>query len=156
VIDSALIRNKADIVVCGPEGSGTRALAVNVHRLCEPAGLTVRHLSLPLGEWWWTAEDVKGEIPIVITRRPDCQSFSAWRQGCTYTQEQAISEWPQAIATLASIPGAYWVLYEALVADAQLQLTNIAAHIGVPFDRALLKRGDDWWPWLDGNAKYLR
>lgn len=154
MIDPEMLVPKADIVVCGPEASGTRALAVNIHRLCQPHGKVVRHLSLPLGEEWWTAADVVGEQVVVITRRPDYQATSAFKQGCTVSREEAAAEWPRAIATLALIPGAYWVLYEAMVADPVSQVQNICAHLDVPFDERLLERGDGWWPWRDENRKY--
>lgn len=156
MIDAAFTAKKADIVVCGPEASGTRALTVNLGRLCAPHGKTVRHLSLPLGDWWWRAGQVEGEIPIVISRRPDCQAIAAWRQGCTDTYEQAIRERYRAMRTLATIPNAYWVLYEAMIVAPQAQMANLAQHLGVPFDEELLDLGDTWWPWRDENAKYLR
>ena len=154
MIDPEMLVRKADIVVCGPEASGTRALAVNIHRLCKPHGKTVRHLSLPLGKEWWTAADVAGEMVVVVTRRPDYQSMAAWKQGCTLTRGEAAEEWPRAIATLALIPDAYWVLYEALVADSLAQFGNICAHLDIPFDERHLLLGDGWWPWRDENAKY--
>lgn len=145
----------ADIVVTGPEASGTRALATCLQRLAAPHGRRVRHFSLPYAEWWWEAEAVAGEAVVVITRRPDCRNIAAWRSGCTETLAEAAREWPRAIATLATIRGALWLTYEAMVAGAEVQLANLCAQLGLPFDAALLDRGDEWWPWRDGNAKYL-
>ena len=85
---------------------------------------------------------------VIITRRPDYQAISAARSGCTATVEEAAAEWPRAIATLASIPGAYWVLYEAMVQDAATQWAGICAFLGIPFDAKLVE------PWRDENAKY--
>jgi len=147
-------RTRADIVVCGPEGSGTRALAVNLHRLCEPVGKMVRHQSLPHGDWWWDAGAVRTEIPVVMVRRPDISTVAACNQGCTYTPEEAAAEWPRAIEILASLPGAIWVSYEAMTKHARVQLENICAELDVPFDERLIDVGDEWWPWRDENEKY--
>jgi hypothetical protein len=134
--------------VCGPESSGTRALAANLSRLCEPYGIAVRRLSLPHGEYWWGHQEVAGSKVIIITRRPDYQAISAARSGCTATVEEAAAEWPRAIGMLASIPGAYWVLYEAMVHDAATQLAGVCEYLGIPFDASLVE------PWRDENAKY--
>jgi len=139
------------ITVCGPEGSGTRALKVNVERLVAPA--EVRHLSMPLGDRWWDDRDVDGDRVIVITRRPDVQNICAFRQGCTSSPAEAAEEWPRAIAALARIPDAYWVSYEALVANPKQQLLNVCRWLGiVPRFENLIE--DQWWPIRDENAKY--
>lgn len=140
------------IVVCGPEGSGTRALKVNVERLCGPEH-EVRHLSLPLGDEWWRPSDVDGERVVVITRRPDVQAQCAFRQGCAPSPAVAAEEWPRAINTLAQIPVAYWVLYEALVAAPATQLLGVMDWLGVEADWNRLIE-DQWWPIRDENAKY--
>jgi len=147
---------KADVVACGPEASGTRALMVNTERLCAPYDISVRHLSLPLGDWWWGPEDIAGEKTVIITRRPDYQSIACWKQGCARSAEEAAGEWPRAIATLASIPDAHWVLYEAMMADAVTQFRGICAFLGIDFDERLLQRDDQWWPWRDENRKYYQ
>lgn len=147
-------RERADIVVCGPEGSGTRALTVNLDRLCAPHFISVRHLSMPHGDWWWEAKDIEGEIPVVIVRRPDYSTIAASRQGCTWSPEEAMTEWPRAIERLSLLPSALWVSYEALMMHARVQLRNLCIRLGIPFDEELLDRGDEWWPWRDENAKY--
>lgn len=127
---------------------------VNTERLCAPYGIEVRHFSLPLGDWWWGPEDVEGEVPVIITRRPDYQNIAAWKQQCTGSVRQSAEEWPRAIDILARIPDAYWVLYEAMVANAAFQFQNLCRHLGIDYDERLLRQGDKWWPWRDENKKY--
>lgn len=136
------------VLVCGPESSGTRALAANIRALAQPHGIEVRRLSLPHGEYWWGQQEVIGHKVIVITRRPDYQSLSAASSGCVTVPEEAVAEWPRAIATLASIPNAHWVLYEAMIEDAHTQLHGICDYLGIPFDASRVE------PWRDENAKY--
>ena len=142
------------IVCCGPEGSGTRALRVNIGRLCEPEH-QVRHLSMPFGDEWWSEHDVVGERAIIIVRRPDTTAQCAFHQGCTGSIPEAAEEWPRAIAALARIPDAYWLSYEAMVGDARQQLINVMRWLGVPFREERLIE-DTYWPWRDENAKYLQ
>ena len=117
------------VVVCGPEGSGTRILHKTVQ---EFLGITEAiHLSVPNGGEWWHWEEVsnKGGLFIVITRRPDVTALSlVGRHPMSVTSyQEARSNWETAIRMLAMLPRAYWITYEAFLADPERQARNIAA-----------------------------
>lgn len=131
------------ITVTGLESSGTRAL----HNLvAEMTSEIVSHISWPNAGLEWGPEYVRGQKVIICIRRPDIRNLSAVNAGYV-ALDKADEQWYNGIATLAGIPGALWIPYEAMIGNAEVQVGNIAAYIGVSMPT-------HWLQWKDENRKY--
>jgi hypothetical protein len=131
------------VVCCGPESSGTRLLSKIVS---ENLGLVSYHQSMPHAGRWWTAQDFPGARFVVIVRRPDFTQRSAVIRGLVRDQDEAREHWEEAMIRLASIPNAYWISYEALVAHPSMQIDNLARWLGV--------KANGYPEVYDGNSKW--
>jgi hypothetical protein len=117
------------VICCGPGSSGTRFLAKVVY---ENLGGDAYHQSMPHGDRWWTHKDFPGARFVIIQRRPDVTQLSVISHGYTEDYTVAREHWDRAIGILASIPDAYWISYEALMADTKVQIDNLAKWLGLP------------------------
>lgn len=139
------------VVCCGPESSGTRILAEIVR---DYVGEEVVHRSVPHGnegtdgDGWWDAADFADARFVVIVRRPDVTALSSLAHNHTASVQQHRAEWQRAIGFLATLPAAYWVSYEALVAAPQVQADNIAQWLGVTPTGAMPAVADYNGKWL--------
>jgi len=147
------------LLVCtGPISSGTRLLYNIVNGNFH---IKAEHRSMPQWDDFWSwSDDPPGSKYIVITRRPDISVRSALKQGHGDPKlrgwekrthkadpDELAEWWWRAIRILATIPGAYWMSYEALVASPVTQVDNLAAWLGV---------AEVTYPTIyDGNAKWL-
>jgi hypothetical protein len=131
------------IVCCGPISSGTRMLTKLVTKLC-PNEQVVHHSMPQWIEFWDRSKFPEGTRYVVILRRPDISVRSAKHLGHGNIRKEAfkplghdLSEqelnqwWWQAIDKLAGLPDAYWMSYEALLADKHTQVRNLARWLGV-------------------------
>jgi hypothetical protein len=134
--------------------------------------LPADHLSMPegiAGPWqpdglsendaWWNWEEVAAaweEITgeptrfVVSFRRPDITGRSAVARRLVRSLSEHRKEWARAIAMLLEIPDAYWVSYDALIADPQGTVADLAEWIGVPFTEVKGIRNENakWLPHL--------
>lgn len=125
-------------------------------------GLEAMHLSYPHWEELWDWRSYPNDIKwVIINRRPDIAVRAAFESGhpgvrppppnIRRNPQASIGElkgWYEAsIRMFATIPGAYWMSYEALVADPDTQIGNLARwlHIGSWKTRQI----------RDENAKWL-
>jgi hypothetical protein len=116
------------IVACGPESSGTRLLTEIIR---DYLGLEVTHRSMPHGEEWWDWTTFEDARFVVIVRRPISTARSAVAAGHVKNMVEHRREWATAISALSGISGAYWISYEALVANPVMQTNNLARWLGV-------------------------
>lgn len=116
------------IIATGPESSGTRILAQLIRDYLQT---DVTHLSMPNAGEWWDWADYPGARFVVIQRRPDVTTQSALARQMAPSAEDHRQDWQRAIGLLASIPDAYWVTYEALLAAPQTQADNVAHWLGM-------------------------
>lgn len=139
------------VVVTGPESSGTRLLAGIVR---DVLGVEAWHHSMPHGDagpngdGWWLPEEFPDARFVIIVRRPDVTGPSAVFHSHVPTLAQHREEWQRAISVLASIPDAYWMSYEALVANPVVQISSLAHWLGTTLDPEKLPeitdRNDRW------------
>jgi len=133
------------VVACGPENSGTRLL----HKvLTSYLDVDAVHRSMPdAGVWWEPSPD---ERYVVIVRRPDvtCLSILGRHPALVCDIGEARANWDRAVCALAAIPGAFWVTYEALMAEPAVQADNIAAWLGAEPAGAMPEM-------IDANVKWL-
>ena len=143
------------IICCGPASSGTRYLAKLVRESLGQEG--AYHQAMPHdGSKWWTHNDFPGARFVVIQRRPDVTQLSVIGHGHTESYESARRDWEIAIYRLAAIPGAYWLTYEALMADPLTQLDNLAAWLGVTvLEYPTPKNGSTkWLSYLENKKRF--
>ena len=136
------------IVCTGPISSGTRLMAGIVR---DDWGLDAVHRSMPHWETWWDWRDFPADTRfVIIVRRPDFSVQSAYRSGHgnpglhgwkhrkhRAEKRELMEWWWKAIGLLAGFPRAWWLSYEALVAEPRQQLENLAGWLGV---KPVLKR----------------
>jgi hypothetical protein len=153
------------VIVCtGPVSSGTRVLTDIVKALCPED--EVLHHSMPHWDKFWDEHDFPiGTRYVVITRRHDFTIESAYRQGHgnpaqigwshldhRMTKADLSQWWDTAMHNLSGLPNAYWMSYEALIANTEQQCRNLADWLAVP-DRVWV---DASLPEVyDGNEKWL-
>lgn len=112
------------MVACGPESSGTRLLA---RILSDYIGVDTVHHSMPNGGEWWDFRKFGPRARfVVIQRRPDATTASAMARNMAATADDHARDWARAVSMLAAIPGAYWLSYEALIAQPRVQADNLA------------------------------
>lgn len=144
------------IIACGFVSSGTRLL----HGLIsEGLGLKSVHRSYPHWDKFWHWTDYPADMKwVVIHRRPDVAIAAAHKAGHPgirrnirrdppATLDEIMDWWDRWMKMAASIPDAYWLSYEALVADPDTQIGNLARHLGGEVKR--------WIQIRDENAKWL-
>lgn len=134
-----------NVIVCGPESSGTRILHAIVR---DYIGVDAIHRSLPYAGEWWNWHDLPDARFVVIQRRPDVTTQSILARHMAADAAQHRADWQRAIAMLATIANAYWLSYEALTAAPRVQADNIAAWLGVTPSGAMPEI-------VDNNAKWL-
>jgi hypothetical protein len=110
-------------------------------------GLNAKHLSMPEGDDWWSWKDEMPALFVIMTRRPDIRNISAYKSGHVDDVNQAENEWYIAIQRLSAIPNAYWMSYEAMVANQRQQVQNLADWLNVNPPVAVEE-------WRDGNLPY--
>jgi hypothetical protein len=130
-----------NVVVCGPESSGTTIMARVVR---DYIVVPVVHRSMPHLHDWWDWRDYPGRY-VIIVRRADLTVRS---QEARQMPHAGAESWHRAMAMLAQIPDAYWVSYEALVAAPQRQADNVARWLGVTPQGVMPQI-------VDANAKWL-
>jgi hypothetical protein len=133
------------VVACGPENSGTRLLHKVLTLYLE---IDAVHRSMPhAGEWWGPAPD---ERYVVIVRRPDvtCLSILGRHPALVRDIAEARANWDRALRTLAAIPGAFWITYEALMIEPVIQADSIATWLGVEPSGTMPEM-------IDANVKWL-
>jgi hypothetical protein len=153
------------VIVCtGPISSGTRVLTEIVRALCPQDD--VKHHSMPHWDTFWDEHRFPYDTRyVVITRRFDITIESAYSQGHgnpevaawahmdhRLTKDELRSWWDTAMRNLAGLPDAYWMSYEALVANTEQQCRNLADWLKVP-DRVWVDA--DIPEVYDGNDKWL-
>lgn len=116
----------SDILVVGPESSGTRF----VHRIVSTA-VPARHRSLPHADCWDLGEHTHR---VVVTREPDQTVLSALAAGHARTADEARLRYSTAVSLLlAQRTGeALWVSYEHLCLCPEAVLSRISGFLGVP------------------------
>lgn len=144
------------IVVTGPEGSGTRFLATVLR---ERFGVEPVHRPMPEHDVWWDyRDDPPGTRYVVIIRRPDVTQLAILGQlalwegtpvrALRHDWHEAREWWHRAVETLAGIPDAWWVSYEALVADVGAQADNLGRWLGLDPTGPVPEARDENAKWL--------
>lgn len=134
----------------------------------------VEHRSMPHWDDFWSHGELPWEVAkyFIITRRPDISVCSAYAQGHgdpdllnpdgTYhwghldhrlTTHELMDWWWKAMEHLARLPDAHWFSYEAIVADPEQQIRNIASILNVPYVPPPFKIGDANAKWLKGEQQ---
>jgi hypothetical protein len=145
------------IVCTGFVNSGTRLLHAIVKN---DMGLDAMHLSYPHWDelWDWCSYPDTNRW-VIIQRRRDIAIRSAHAAGHPGVRKDVrrpvgidvLAEWyDQAIRMFATIPGAYWLSYEALVAAPDVQVGNLAKWLQVGSWKKRQIR-DENAKWLDGS-----
>lgn len=132
------------ITVTGMESSGTKAMG---NLVAEMTTEEVRHISWPNQGLRWGPDYVEGQKVIIVVRRPDIRNQSAVKSGYVKDIDTANKQWYDGIKTMAGIPDALWISYEAMVGNQTMQVANIARYLGVPVPTVHLL-------WLDASDKY--
>jgi hypothetical protein len=146
------------IVCCGFVNSGTRLL----HKIVQQ-DLGVQnaiHRSYPHWDDLWSWRNFPtGTKFIIIWRRPDVAipgAVAAMHPGLKEgirrdppaDREEVLGWYLEWLKVAASIPDAYWLTYEALVADPQTQIDNLARWLGVARIRVTRQIRDENRKWL--------
>jgi hypothetical protein len=128
------------IIVCGFVSSGTRLLHRIIH---DDFGLKAVHRSYPHWEKFWDWKEYPRDIQwVIIDRRTDVAIQSAMkhkhpgvRKGIyrdpPAKYEEILGWHKRWLEMSASIPDAYRLSYEALVADSSAETARLATHFGV-------------------------
>lgn len=164
------------IVATGPVSSGTRMIYYIIEHWLraeqDPRDLV--HWSQPNWQTFWTHDEWPDDTQfVVIVRRPDCSTLSAWDRGHglaihervgfnewqareplpegSVTHADMLEWWDKAIGLFAAFPPerTYWVSYEAMIWNPPVQARGIARFLG--FDRDDLP-----FPIRDQNEKWLK
>ena len=139
------------IVCCGPPSSGTRLLHGVVRDRFRVHHSEVYHMAMPAEGLWWSWRDFDDASRfVVIQRRPDATVKSALAANHPTLPETAAgmhAMWLRSIECLAAIPNAYWLSYEALVANPRQQVDNLGAWLGMKWSGPL--------GIYDANAKWV-
>ena len=145
------------IVACGFVSSGTRLLYQIIR---DDFGLPAIHRSYPHWEKFWDWRDYPVVTWVVITRRFDVVIESALAQGHPGIRKEVrrepsasreeIESWYQRwLEMSASMPGAYRISYEALVADPYTQTMDLARHLKANSRYRYRQIRDENAKWLD-------
>lgn len=155
-----------NVLVTGPEGSGTHMLAAIVRGYL---GIEPIDRSLPYAGTWWanpvpagldrprtyfdpaTGEPFPSDTrTVVIVRRPDVTQLALLGRKPPLAADivQARSQWERALAALAAMPGACWLTYEAVVTAPRTQADNLAAWLGVEPVGSMPEVRDENRKWL--------
>lgn len=146
------------IVCAGFVNSGTRLLHAIVK---DDFGLESIHRSYPHWEELWDWRTLPDHYQwVIVHRRPDVAIRAAHKAGHPGVSEGVRRDPPASIAELtdwyeqamrmfASIPGAHWVVYEALVAAPETQLETLARRLHAP-RYAVRQIRDENRKWLHG------
>lgn len=129
------------IICTGPISSGTRMMA----DILIGWGLEAEHRSMPQWQDFWKWQDFPADARfVIITRRPDFSVRSAWHSGHgnpslygwsgldhRMDEGELMTWWWKALDILADFPRAWWLSYEAIVANPKQQLSNLAHWLGL-------------------------
>jgi hypothetical protein len=114
----------------------------------EYLGLEATHHSQPNGGEWWDWTKFEGARFVVIQRRPDATTSSALAREMAPDRQAHAVDWAAAMKLLAAIPDAYWMSYEALLAQPLVQAQNLAGWLGVTPTGVMPEITDENAKWL--------